>query len=55
MKNEVMDEIGYQLNRMVEKRLEEDRYVDEELVRRRLAEEFAKWLVSKFKEETGYG
>ena len=54
MKQEAMNEIGYQLNKMVEDRVAQDRYCDEDLVRRQLTEEFAEWLVSKFKEECGY-
>ena len=54
MRNQIMEDIAWELDKLIEKELALDPYRNEEVVRRMVSEEFAKWLVEKFKEETGY-
>ena len=51
MKAKLLDELAWQLDRIVEKHMEENPYGDMERVQQMVAENFTDWLVSKFKEE----
>ena len=54
MSQEILDEIAWNLDKIVADRIRVDRYCNEELMRKQLAEEFAKWLVENFREECGH-
>lgn len=54
MKNRVLDELEWELNKLVENLMAEDHYVNEELLRERVSREFTEWLVNNFKKDCGY-
>ena len=51
MRQRVINEIGYQLDNIVQEKMDNNPYGDEDFVREYVAREFAEWLVNKFKEE----
>ena len=52
MKNKLLNELNWELNKLVEQRMKDNPYANEEVVREYIARQFADWLVSKFKEDS---
>ena len=54
MSSRITDEINFELERIVERKMKEDPYQDRERVRNFIRERFAEWIANKFDEESDW-